>query len=340
MNIEKAAIKKIAVHYVGNKAEDESIIFSAETLALDKFLNEKLSTFFLEKFTKIQERYRFKHSSSLDFNEIYNFTKHIIYNKEDFHAVSKRIAQHLFECSEHPMVKPGEVSICLFEHISIQGVMYQAVGIFKTENKHGFIEIGDEDSNFELDYKEGIDINKIDKACLILDNNENDGYEVAIIDNVKNGSETAMYWKDDFLGLEPIENDFYQTRELLTATKAFIDTKLEEDFVVSNTDKIDFKNKSVNYFKSAKEFDMNEFSEVIFKTDEVKEAFSQFTNNQFEDSFPINEQAVKKNAKFFKSVIKLDKNFHIYVHGNKEMIEKGTDEQGRRYYKLFFDSEN
>ncbi|MFN6039537.1 MAG: nucleoid-associated protein, partial [Bacteroidota bacterium] len=39
-------------------------------------------------------------------------------------------------------------------------------------------------------------------------------------------------------------------------------------------------------------------------------------------------------------VIKLDKNFHIYVHGKHEFIEKGFDEEkGKKFYKLYFDSE-
>ena len=40
-----------------------------------------------------------------------------------------------------------------------------------------------------------------------------------------------------------------------------------------------------------------------------------------------------------KSVIKLDKNFHIYVHGNRELIEQGEDEKGK-YYKVYFKEES
>ena len=43
------------------------------------------------------------------------------------------------------------------------------------------------------------------------------------------------------------------------------------------------------------------------------------------DNFEISAQAVKRQARIFKSVLKLDKNFHIYIHGNRELIEKGFD---------------
>lgn len=42
-----------------------------------------------------------------------------------------------------------------------------------------------------------------------------------------------------------------------------------------------------------------------------------------------------------KSVIKLDKNFHIYVHGRRDLIERGFDEEkGKKYYKVYFDEED
>ena len=59
------------------------------------------------------------------------------------------------------------------------------------------------------------------------------------------------------------------------------------------------------------------------------------------DNFEISVHAVKQQAKVFKSVLKLDKNFHIYIHGNRQLIEKGFDEAtGRNYYKLYFDNES
>jgi hypothetical protein len=57
------------------------------------------------------------------------------------------------------------------------------------------------------------------------------------------------------------------------------------------------------------------------------------------DSFDISSQAVKKQARIFKSVLKLDKNFHIYIHGNRNLIEQGVEEDGRKFYKIYFKEE-
>ena len=58
-----------------------------------------------------------------------------------------------------------------------------------------------------------------------------------------------------------------------------------------------------------------------------------------EDRFEISADAVKKQARVFKSVLKLDKNFHIYIHGDREKIERGVDDSGRKYYKIYYDQE-
>ena len=60
----------------------------------------------------------------------------------------------------------------------------------------------------------------------------------------------------------------------------------------------------------------------------------------FPDTFNISPEAVKKQVKSFKSVLKLDKNFHIYIHGNKDLIEKGIDENGKKFYKIYYDKED
>lgn len=38
-----------------------------------------------------------------------------------------------------------------------------------------------------------------------------------------------------------------------------------------------------------------------------------------------------------KSIFKLDRNFHIYVHGTKKKIEHGADEKGT-YVKLYYEN--
>jgi len=116
---------------------------------------------------------------------------------------------------------------------------------------------------------------------------------------------------------------------------------------VAKTDQIDLLNKSVEYFRANESFDKKSFEKEVFEDPKMAKAFRQFEDsyaeaNDFEvpDTFGISVQAVKKQARVFKSVLKLDKNFHVYIHGDKSLIEKGYDEvTGKHFYKIFFDTE-
>eukprot|EP01118_Nematostelium_gracile_P009694 TRINITY_DN3272_c0_g3_i2.p1 TRINITY_DN3272_c0_g3~~TRINITY_DN3272_c0_g3_i2.p1 ORF type:complete len:387 (+),score=78.00 TRINITY_DN3272_c0_g3_i2:721-1881(+) len=106
-------------------------------------------------------------------------------------------------------------------------------------------------------------------------------------------------------------------------------------------------NKSMKYFKEKESFDLDEFANEVIANEDGIESFKNFKKSYEEefdtaipDSFDINTAAVKKQARVFKSIIKLDRNFHIYIHGDKELIEKGFDEdKSMNYYKVYFKEE-
>ena len=157
----------------------------------------------------------------------------------------------------------------------------------------------------------------------------------------------AAYWKDEFLKLRIRNDSFNKTTTTLSVYKNFITSKIDDDFEISKADKIDLLNRSMKYFKDKESFDIEEFSEEVIGNKKAIESFKNFSreyNEEFEagldQPFDISGAAVKKQARVFKSVLKLDKNFHIYIHGNKELIEKGfDDDRSMSYYKVYFKEE-
>jgi len=74
---------------------------------------------------------------------------------------------------------------------------------------------------------------------------------------------------------------------------------------------------------------------------DYKRNFESSRNFAIEDEFDIHLSAVKKQQRVFKSVLKLDRNFHIYIHGRRDLLERGVDEKtGKKYYKLYYDEES
>src|SRR5690606_31630735 len=204
-----------------------------------------------------------------------------------------------------------------------------------------------EGENFEINHDDGININKLDKGCIIFDIEEEKGYKVCIVDAV-NKNDEAQYWKDDFLHLSLYEDNRYHTKNYISLCQSFVKEKFKEDFEVSKVDEIDFMNKSLDFFKKKEVFDLNEFSkevigqpEIIDSFNDYKKEFQESRNINIFDEFDISASAVKQSSKFHKKILKLDKNFHIYIHGNKDFIEKGFDEEkGMSYYKIFYKNEH
>ena len=92
---------------------------------------------------------------------------------------------------------------------------------------------------------------------------------------------------------------------------------------------------------------MEEFSNEVIGYEEgiasfkkYKQSFEQEFDTANTDNFAINNAAVKKQARAYKSILKVDKNFHIYIYGNKDLIEKGFDEEkNMNFYKVYFRDE-
>lgn len=338
-------LHNLAVHKVGNKGLDEYLFLGKQKLKIDGKLNQTLTTYFLSSF-KDEEYFHFHHDISLSHNEVYSCVREIFQNPETLQEQSENIATHLYNESIHPKIKGGELYVAYFKDMPFDGKFVDAVGLFKSETRETFLEVEQIMEGFEVESREGININKLDKGCLIFNTEEEEGYVLSIVDNTNKSSE-AQYWRDKFLGVIIINNDFHQTNQFLSMAKLFVTKQLPEDFEVSKTDRIDYLNRSVDYFKTNETFDKAEFEEQVFGHENVIESFRKFDNNfrqqneiEVSDQFGISASAVKKQARVFKSVLKLDKNFHIYIHGNRELIEQGVDELGRKFYKIYYEVES
>jgi hypothetical protein len=336
-----AFLQQASIHKIGNKADDEGTQLSADALDLESMdLRMLLQRFFLSHF-KTEEYYSFNFTEDdLALNPMYNYAKRM-FNDGDFHAKTVSIAHYLYEVSNHPMIKPGDLLVGMIKNVDIKGNRTNAIAILKVENMQAFLTM---ESDLSMHSEQGINTDKIDKAAFIFNTEEKDGYRVLIID--KANSADAVYWKDDFLKVKPVSDEFHNTKNFLQIAKTFVVKQLPEDFEVDKPRQIDMLNKSIEFFKKNDMFDKDEFEKEIFGDKEVISSFKSFyddykenNNVEIQDSFEISNQAVKKQARIFKSVLKLDKNFHIYIHGDRELIEKGTDPDGRKFYKIYYTAE-
>ena len=338
IQINEAIISKIICHRVCN--DELKSIISDDTIAIANSDDGKIFTeILLKPFQNSEMVYEFYHEIDLNLNVIYKIAQDI-YNGGEFVRKSQDIVSHLVKSSRYPNIKDGDLLIATFEDVVVENKYCEAICICKIEDKVNFIE-PDYQNLQKTRVRKGISANKIDKACLIIFNQDN----TIVCTTDKNKIDT-QYWIEDFLSIRPKQNEYYNTKNMLTATRVFVTKEMPQVFSgVSKADQADILNKSVNFFKDNNTFDINEFTNDVMPEPELKEQFNDFLSLYSEregvelvDHFDISTPAVKKQARVFKNVIKLDKNFHIYIHGDRKLIEQGEDEKGK-YYKVYFKEE-
>ncbi len=340
-------IQQLAIHRVGNQHREEPSFISETLTDLNVDMEELMIRYFVKPFTQITENYHFVHATDLSYNEMFGFIDDVFINSESLLEASKSIVKHLFEQSNHPHIKNGDVFVVLFKDIFYQNHNRDAIGIFKSENKTSFLKLLTGDSSLALTKDSGISLSKLDKACLIIDENKDDGYRVLTIDN---NSYDAAYWKEQFLGIDFIQDDNYNTKQYVDLVKGFAEEVVADQS--SGKEQIDFLNHSVNYLQNQETVNVENFKDDIFADPVQKNAFTEYQRHyesvndvEIADQFDLAPDILQQQKKKIKDSIRLDTNIQIKLDFNNpessdQFIEQGYDsERGMSYYKVYFNRE-
>ncbi len=344
INLFTTHIASLSIHRVGNKSRNEAIFLSSEPYKMDDELTPLLKEFFLKPFRDKEENYfQFTHEADLEFNEIYAIASEIFQHPETIHEQSKKITKHLFDQSIHPHIKSGEVYIAYLENMQIDNEKVDGIGIFKSELKQEFLQFSEKENQLEAFLQQGVNLNKLDKGCLIFNVKKEDGYKVLSVDSNRYD---ARYWLESFLGVDTFEDENFFTKKYLKFCQGFA-----KDVVFPAEDKKEevlFMNRAVNHFAKNDTFEETAFvNEVIDNPDLIPE-FNHYKTEKapkysIEDltSFPIANTAVTDARKKIKNVINLDTNIQIKMdfinpESAERFVEKGWDEEKQMYYYLVY----
>ena len=263
------------------------------------------------------------------------------------------IAKRLYAKSNHPNIKSGDLCISLIKDIDIDGELTQGLCILKSERVEPFLSISTRDGDLELHTEQGINPEKIDKGCLILNHLASKGYYVLTFD--RTGSD-SRFWVRDFLGVVPITDSPFLTNKYANMAVAFMEKeKKEKPAGDDDTPPWDTSNPArdaITYFEEKEKFDLQEFEEEVLKTPEAKAKFAEHRSKveqeegqKLEDSFEISKKDVGKAKKKIRTSMKLDTGVEIRLKPAlaakpDQVLEHGFDEQRKmKFIKIYFNED-
>jgi hypothetical protein len=339
-------LQAVVAHHVGSKAGDEGVRLSAAPMRVSDEVEALLLRYFLSSF-KAQAYYTLRSEDDpSEPNEVYDSVCAIFDRPDALVEQSAALARRLYEQAADSKVKGGDLFVACLKGCMVDGEAFDAVGLFKSENQESFLKLRPCDEGFSISADSGVSVSRPDRACLIFNTERENGFLVAIASGSRSISE-EQYWTDCFLGAVQRKDDFFRTQQAIALCKNFVTQRLPETFEVSKADQADMLNKSAKFFKENDSFNLDGFAQEVIADPEAIKSFKSYKHEfdrdgdgEMPEQFEISEAAVKSQARALKSVIKLDRNFHIYVHGRREYISRGYDEKtGLHFYQLFFKEE-
>lgn len=344
LNLFNTHIETLSIHRVGNKSRNEAIYLSENKFKLQDEIVPLLKEYFFKPFREKEENYfQFAHDVDLEYNEMYNLAKQIFTNPAQVHEISKKITQHLFEQSNHPHIKNGEVYVTHLTNILIDNNPVDAIGIFKSEIQTDFLQFSELENSLEMILQQGINLNKLDKGCLIFNYKKEEGYKILTIDSNRYD---ARYWLEHFLSVDAFQDENFMTKKYLKFCQDFA-----KDVVLPAEDKKEevlFMNRAVNHFAKNNLFEETNFLNEVVENPDLISEFKNYKVDKGEKysiedltSFPIANAAVTDARRGIKNVINLDTNVQIkldFINGESadKFIEKGWDEEKQMYYYLVY----
>ncbi|RUL50794.1 nucleoid-associated protein [Lysinibacillus antri] len=332
LEVTDSKLAQYVVHHVSDQ-----LVLGEEAFTQPEVMLE--AAFTQLAFHKIEwdQQYEFFHESNLGLNEIYTYVKSIFDSESNFLEQSKHIATHLHSASQHPNIKAGELFIGLFENCLLNNAPKKVLAIVKIDEKEIFLDVKNDQNKMIVNGIDGINVKKLNNMAVIVDMGQDEPPAVFIKTKRK---EDVIYWQERFLKIRVADEHYHKTNLALTEVKKYI--LKEETF--SNTEKLGYLNKTLDYFRTEEEFQVNEYIDSVFnQADSVQKDIIVNTVKPYETV--ISESAIEKVEKTYKRKIKLDSNIEIQVNVRDieqvdELIEVGFDEAtNRKFYKIYFQEE-
>ena len=348
---DSARITGLVLAKVGNPSRDEPLQTSKRVLQVEEADQPLLTSIFLRPFRNLLGQ-RFHHHAALEKHELNQCAAAVFGDPAALLEQASIIATRLHTKSTHPNIKSGDLCIALLEGLEVEGEPRRALCVLKSESVMPFLSISDRDGDLALSTEHGINPEKIDKGCLILEHFPHKGFYVVTFDR---GSSESRFWIRDFLGVVPIPDESLLSRRVAEMAVAAVAPAPREDETAAETpDEKPFHateaaRDALSYFDDRKRFSLAEFEEQALRTPEAKARFAEERRRleeeegvKIDEEFDISKREATKARKLMKSLMKLDTGVEIRLRPKviatpEKVLEQGYDEQrGMKFIKVYY----
>lgn len=329
-------IKAATIQIVGNKTRGEGLS-SASSLA-DVSDSSDFLTKLIEKSFTMDDLKCFSYIESVELNPVYQFASKIFNDNETFLKQSVNIATYLYDQSVHPNIRSGELYVLLLE-CEYKKTAVDAMAILKSEKKDPFLATDNDGREISVRTIYGTGMKGLDKGCLILNVDRENGYVVGTVDNTNNGSD-ARYWTDSFLHVTDCEDDYHQTVKLMDMCKGFV--KQQDD--ISDIERAIAAKRTADVFAAGETIQVDALADLICQDDKQKQEFAAYRkafekqNGGFAEEVNVVKKAAIRKPVTKMTTLKLGADFEVKVLNPEAKIEGGVDKKsGKKFYTLYYE---
>ena len=347
IGLTNATAGEVVLARVGNPSNDEPLETSRKVCEIREEDRDLFSRLILKPFRSLA-RYRFDHHSSLDKNETFACARAIFSGESPFLEKGCELAQRLYAKSNHPNIKSGDLCIARLSNAIVDKQSVEALCILKSETVEPFLSISSDRGDLLITTEHGINPDKIDKGCLILNVHEDSGYQVLTFDRAGTHS---RFWLRDFLGVRLLTDDSLLTTQVADLAVSFLQG---EDSPVTGeggavAEKTMAANRAMNFFENRDHFSMQEFEEEVLRRDPAmmarfrkhRERFEEEKGHPLADDFGITSKELARVRKKVGGIMKFDTGIEVRLLPDfqENALERGFDEtREMSYLKVYFNS--
>lgn len=329
-------IKATSIQVVGNKTRGEGL--SAATMLADIEDSRDFLIKLIEKSFTMDDLKRFSYIESVELNPVYQFVSKVFDDHDSFLKQSVNIATFLYDQSLHPNIRSGELYVLLVD-CEYKKQEVEAIAILKSEKKDPFLATDNDGKGITVRTIYGTGLKGLDKGCLVLNLERENGYVVGTVDNINNGAD-AQYWTDSFLHVSDCDDDYHQTVKLMDMCTGFVKQLKEQ----SDVDSALAAKKTVALLSAGEAIQVEDLADMLCQNEEQKQAFESYRqtfeeeHGHFTEEVNVVAKAASRKPVSRMNVMRLGNYFEVKVLNPNAGIEAGVDaESGMKWYRLWFE---